>query len=173
MEYWFRFLLAWLIIKKKQILTLFPSPEKSFTKFAIVCTPRSGSTWLHTLLNSHTHIISYGEILREKLEANPNQQLPSLEELIFHPHHTTIQAVGLKVFYEYQTATPFQKSFQEIVDDYYEKLYRFALGISWKGEDAADLTQQTFFIWANKGHQLRDKAKVKSWLFTTLHRELT
>ena len=36
--------------------------------------------------------------------------------------------------------------------------------------DARDLTQQTFFVWATKGHQLRDRSKTKSWLYTTLHR---
>src|SRR5439155_10353508 len=37
--------------------------------------------------------------------------------------------------------------------------------------DAADLTQETFYIWANKGHQLKNPGTVKGWLFTTLHRE--
>jgi RNA polymerase sigma-70 factor (ECF subfamily) len=36
--------------------------------------------------------------------------------------------------------------------------------------DAADLVQDTFLTWAEKGHQLHDPGKVKSWLFTTLHR---
>src|SRR5207247_10100329 len=34
-----------------------------------------------------------------------------------------------------------------------------------------ELTQQTFYTWARKGHQLRDRSKVKTWLFTTLYHE--
>lgn len=64
-----------------------------------------------------------------------------------------------------------EKSFEEIVQQYYEALYRFAHSLSRNANDACDLTQQTFLLWASKGHQLRDKSKVKSWLFTTLYRE--
>lgn len=60
--------------------------------------------------------------------------------------------------------------FQMLVDRYYEPLYRFALSLSRREADACDLTQQTFYLWATKGHQLRDGSRVKSWLFTTLHR---
>lgn len=61
--------------------------------------------------------------------------------------------------------------FQVLVDRYYAALYRFALSLTRKESDARDLTQQTFWLWARKGHQLQDPGKVKSWLFTTLHRE--
>ena len=61
--------------------------------------------------------------------------------------------------------------FEKLVEDYYMPLYRFALSLSRQESDAADLTQQTFFLWASKGHQLRDKSKVKTWLFTSLYRE--
>src|SRR5438046_6628841 len=61
--------------------------------------------------------------------------------------------------------------FEGLVNLHYVSLYRFALSLTRKESDACDLTQQTFYIWARKGHQLQDASKVKSWLFTTLHRE--
>lgn len=61
--------------------------------------------------------------------------------------------------------------FTRLVDAYYTPLYRFALSLARNGSDAADLTQQTFFIWAQRGEELRDSEKAKSWLFTTLYRE--
>ncbi len=61
--------------------------------------------------------------------------------------------------------------FEEIVDRYYPMLYRFAFSLARNEADACDLTQQTFSVWATKGHLLRDRSKAKSWLFTTLYRE--
>ena len=61
--------------------------------------------------------------------------------------------------------------FDNLVDQHYAGLYRFALSLARDEGHAADLTQQTFYIWAAKGHQLQDRTKAKSWLYTTLHRE--
>lgn len=61
--------------------------------------------------------------------------------------------------------------FERLVACYYEPLYQFAFSLTRVEADACDLTQQTFCVWAAKGHQLRDASKVKTWLFTTLHRE--
>lgn len=64
-----------------------------------------------------------------------------------------------------------QLDFESLVARHYEPLYQFAFSLTRDESDACDLTQQTFCIWAAKGHQLRDISKVKTWLFTTLHRE--
>jgi RNA polymerase sigma-70 factor (ECF subfamily) len=62
------------------------------------------------------------------------------------------------------------QDFEAVVAGYYEPLYRFAISLTRSEADACDLTQQTFYMWASKGHQLRDPSKAKTWLFTTLYR---
>lgn len=61
--------------------------------------------------------------------------------------------------------------FQDLVDEHYQALYRFAYSMAKSADRAADLVQQTYCIWAQKGHQLNDRTKAKTWLFTTLYRE--
>jgi RNA polymerase sigma-70 factor, ECF subfamily len=61
--------------------------------------------------------------------------------------------------------------FEDLVGRYYRLLYQFAFSLTHNETEACDLTQQTFYVWAVKGHQLRDATKVKTWLFTTLYRE--
>jgi|TARA_B110000037_G_scaffold29139_1_gene34791 RNA polymerase sigma-70 factor (ECF subfamily) len=61
--------------------------------------------------------------------------------------------------------------FTKLVAEYYENLFRFAFSLAKNESDARDLVQETFLIWAKKGDALRDKSKVKSWLFTTLYRQ--
>lgn len=61
--------------------------------------------------------------------------------------------------------------FAELVDSYYQALFRFGVSLTRDADRASDLVQETFCIWAEKGDQLRDRSKAKTWLFTTLHRE--
>lgn len=61
--------------------------------------------------------------------------------------------------------------FDQVVTEHYAMLYRFALSLTRHEAESLDLTQQTFYLWATKGGQLRDTAKLKSWLCTTLYRE--
>src|SRR5438046_8447846 len=61
--------------------------------------------------------------------------------------------------------------FENLVKLYYRDLYRFGFSLTGSEVDATDLTQETFYIWANKRHQLRNPGNVKGWLFTTLRRE--
>jgi RNA polymerase sigma-70 factor (ECF subfamily) len=64
-----------------------------------------------------------------------------------------------------------ESTFEQVVSAHYEPLYRFALSLTRREADAADLTQETFERFAERGHQLRDRSKLKTWLFTTLYRK--
>lgn len=59
---------------------------------------------------------------------------------------------------------------ESVVETHYEGLFAFALSLAGNRDDACELTQETFCRFASKGHQIRDRAKVKTWLFTTLYR---
>lgn len=61
--------------------------------------------------------------------------------------------------------------FEQLVRAHYAPLYRFALSLARDEVAAADLVQQTFYLWATKGEQLREARAARSWLLTTLHRE--
>src|SRR5207249_11594528 len=61
--------------------------------------------------------------------------------------------------------------FENLVKLYYRDLYRFGFSLTRNEADACDLTQDTFYIWPNKGHQLKDLGNMRGLLFTTLHRE--
>jgi RNA polymerase sigma-70 factor (ECF subfamily) len=57
------------------------------------------------------------------------------------------------------------------VSEHYAVLYRFGCALAKNEVDAADLTQQTFLIFARHHSRLREPEKVRGWLFTTLRRE--
>lgn len=57
------------------------------------------------------------------------------------------------------------------INEWYKPLYRFALSLCRDEENALDLTQNAFFKLAKHAETIRDLGKVKSWLFSTLHRE--
>lgn len=64
-----------------------------------------------------------------------------------------------------------REGLEQVVKNYYQHLYRFAYSLAGNPHEAADLTQETFLIYATKGTQLREVSRLKSWLFTTLYRE--
>lgn len=60
--------------------------------------------------------------------------------------------------------------YEQAVSLYHEDLYRFASSLTRNPDDARDLTQESYCRLLGKNGRLRDRTKVKSWLFTTLYR---
>jgi RNA polymerase sigma-70 factor (ECF subfamily) len=63
-----------------------------------------------------------------------------------------------------------EMDYEQIVALHAGDLYRFAYSLAGTADDASELTQETYCRLLTKGTQVRDRAKVKAWLFTTLYR---
>ncbi len=104
--------------RKRYESYLNPIKESPQTLFIILCQPRSGSNLLHTYLNSHPSVYSYGEVIRKSIENNKiNNNNPSIYKLAFKPHPKTIKAVGVKLFYNYHDIPVYKDCFLEVVDN--------------------------------------------------------
>jgi RNA polymerase sigma factor (sigma-70 family) len=60
--------------------------------------------------------------------------------------------------------------YEQAVELFYGSLYAFAYSLARSPDDACELTQETYARLLTKGHQVRNRARLKSWLFTTLYR---
>jgi len=60
---------------------------------------------------------------------------------------------------------------QQLVDEHYAALYRYAYRLSGSSADAEDLTQEAFCKAQRNYSQLRDQGRVKPWLFSILRNE--
>src|SRR3954454_19099807 len=61
-----------------------------------------------------------------------------------------------------------QRSVQQLVDDHYESLYRYAFRLAGSTADAEDLTQEAFCKAQLNLSQLREPDRAKAWLFRIL-----
>ena len=94
------------ILKKKQLLNAVSRRHcSSYSKFIILCHHRTGSTLLHTYLNSHPNVWSRGEDIGQYLRGNIGREKSPdrfLKEDVFGLYNRSIQAVGVKLLYQYR-----------------------------------------------------------------------
>ncbi len=95
------YLRIWGIIKYKQVRQLLSlKKSREYTPFIILCAPRTGSTLLHTYLNSHPNIHSYGESWKGKARKRSISADEFVSKTIFTAFSSNVKAVGIKVFYQ-------------------------------------------------------------------------
>ncbi len=61
-----------------------------------------------------------------------------------------------------------QQALEQLVNDHYLALYRYAYRLSGTAGDAEDLAQETFCQAQRKWSQLRDRERARGWLFSIL-----
>ncbi len=87
---------------------------RNYTPFLIVGHPRTGTSLLHTYLNSHSRILSLNEALSKNTEG----------EILFKKYSNYIKVVGFKYFYEYVEDPEKYKTLIELVLNYKIKILK-------------------------------------------------
>src|SRR5450755_2472696 len=103
------------------------------------------------------------ELTANTTSAIPLATLASLRQFERRAHSRCHTAVGSSptltaLFMSNDAEMAATTDFESLVGRYYRPLYQFAFGLTRNEAEACDLTQQTFYVWATKGHQLRDAA---------------
>lgn len=92
-----------------------------FKMFVIISRPRSGSTWLVTLLNSHPNCITRGELFRHPTGSDAK----SMYYRQFHRKWTRkVELVGFKIFYHHPLASDDKTVWELIAKDPTIKIVR-------------------------------------------------
>ena len=60
---------------------------------------------------------------------------------------------------------------ESVVREHYRALYAYAYTLTRQHADAADLAQQTTVVLATRWKEIRERDRVKPWLFSVLYRE--
>ncbi|MGB3468872.1 MAG: sulfotransferase [Cyclobacteriaceae bacterium] len=150
---WLRLRTIFITRKKRIMNKIVPVRSGKQLNFIILCQPRTGSTLLHTYLNSHPNIYSYGEILRRSSE---KKQQINLFSDVFGQHSPAVKSVGLKIFYAYRDHPEFCGYFREIADNKEIRiihLTRDDLLSSFLSLKRAEKTQ----IWSTTGEKNREQ----------------
>jgi LPS sulfotransferase NodH len=103
-----RYLRVVLAIKMKQVLNALPFyKHTNYSIFLILSHPRTGSSLLHTYLNSHTQVLSLNEPLAQTAD----------KSLLLKKYSKKIKTVGLKYFYEYTDELIKKKLFIDLLNE--------------------------------------------------------
>jgi LPS sulfotransferase NodH len=147
------------IIKKKEILNQLLTKKHQYVSFVILCEPRTGSTLLHTYLNFHPNIKSYGEAIREHIEKNHSADAGFLKNNIFKPHGRHLKAVGLKLFYFYYDHPAYADAFKEIIEQKDIKIIHLIREDILKLYVSLKLAQKTN-TWSSSNANQKNKPKI-------------
>lgn len=94
---------------RRLLINILPG-KYAYRRFILLSSPRSGSTLLHTYLNSSLNIYSLGEQPWRDLENR-------IDTDYFKPYPNLIQAVGFKVFYQFSEQAPYHTLYQKLIED--------------------------------------------------------